>query len=252
MGRSDIKHVLSALRRADEKFNLIENGDRICVGISGGKDSLLLLFALSIYKKFSKKDFYLLAITVHLGFEPFDTSEIARFCNDLGIEYKVVKTDIGDVVFNVRKEKNPCSLCANMRRGALNGAASEAKCNKVALAHHADDAVETLFMSLFYEGRLNTLAPKTYLSRQDLAVIRPLLFVPEEIMTSCARYNNLPVLKNPCPADGATKRTEMKDFLLGLEDKYPDLKKHLLSALTHTDKYNLWDKYTIGDNLDNE
>ncbi len=243
MGRSDIKHVLGALRRADEKFDLIQSGDRICVGCSGGKDSLLLLFALSIYKQFSKKDFSLLAVTVHLGFEPFNTDKINEFCQKLGIEYKVIKTEIGEVVFNVKKEKNPCSLCANMRRGALNGAAGEAGCNKVALAHHFDDAMETLFMSLFYEGRFNTLAPKTFLSRQDLTVIRPLIFVPEEIMTSCANYNNLPVLKNPCPADGFTKRTEMKEFLSNLEGKFPNLKKHVHSALTGTDNYNLWDKY---------
>lgn len=250
MGRSDIKHVLGALRRADNKFNLIQNGDRICVGVSGGKDSLLLLFALSIYKQFSKKDFSLLAVTVHLGFEPFNTDGIKEFCDNLGVEYKVIKTDIGEVVFNVKQEKNPCSLCANMRRGALNGAATEAGCNKVALAHHFDDAYETLFMSLFYEGRINTLPPKSFLTRQDLTVIRPLLFVPEEIMTSCAEYNNLPVLKNPCPADGYTKRSEMKEFLLGLEKQFPHVKKHAMSALTKTENYNLWDKYVCKEQED--
>lgn len=248
LGSSDIKHILACLRRADEKFSLIASGDRICVGISGGKDSLMLLFALSIYKKFSKKDFSLFACTVSLGLEPFDTSKIAEFCKSLNVEYKVVSTDIYDVVFNVRKEKNPCSLCANMRRGALNEAASKAGCNKVALAHHRDDAIETLIMSLFFEGRMNTLAPKTYLSRADITVIRPFVLVPEEMIASSAAYNALPVLKNPCPADGVTKRTEIKDLINTLNKTYPDLHEHLLHALESTETYNLWDKYIIGEN----
>lgn len=245
MGASDIKRVLGSLRRADEKFGLIENGDKICVGVSGGKDSLLLLFALNIYKMFSKKDFQLFACTVSLGFEPFDTSEIAKWAKSLNIEYKCIPSDIGDIVFNIRKEKNPCSLCANMRRGILNSAAKEAGCNKVALAHHRDDAIETLMMSMFYEGRMNSLPPKSYLSKQDLTVIRPLIFVPEEIMISCAQYNNLPVLKNPCPADGFTKRTAMKDLLKNLAKEYPDIHEHIFGAMLNTEKYNLWDKYEV-------
>ncbi|MBR2861457.1 MAG: adenine nucleotide alpha hydrolase family protein [Clostridia bacterium] len=247
MGKSDIKRVLGSIRRADEKFGLIENGDKIAVGISGGKDSLMLLFALSIYKKFCKKDFELLAITVDLGFKPFDTSRIEEFAKSLGIEYIRVESEIGEVVFSIRKEKNPCALCANMRRGALNSAAKENGCNKVALAHHADDAIETLIMSLFFEGRMNTFSPRTYLSRIDLTVIRPFVFVPESILTGCANDNELPITNAPCPIDGKTSRQDIKDLISTLQKTYPDIKEKLLHALDNTETYNLWDKY-VADN----
>lgn len=245
MAKSDIKRVLGSLRRADEKYGMIEDGDKIAVGISGGKDSLMLLFALSIYKKFSKKDFQIVAITVDLGFRPYDLSPIQDFCEKLGVEYKVVASEIGDVVFNVRKEKNPCALCANMRRGALNNAAKELSCNKVALAHHRDDAIETLLMSLFLESRMNTFAPVTYLSRVDLKVIRPFIYVPEEILSSCAKDNQLPIVNAPCPIDGKTSRQDVKDLIKELSQKFPDLHEKLLHALDNTETYNLWDKYVI-------
>ncbi len=245
MSKSDIKRVLGSVRRADEKYGMIEDGDRIAVGISGGKDSLMLLFALSIYKKFSKKDFQIVAITVDLGFRPFDVSPIKEFCEKLGIEYKVIPSEIGDVVFNVRKEKNPCALCANMRRGALNNGAKEASCNKVALAHHRDDAIETLLMSMFFESRMNTFAPVTYLSRIDLKVIRPFIYVPEEILSSCAKNNELPIVNAPCPIDGKTSRQDIKDLIKELSQKFPDLHEKLLHALDNTETYNLWDKYVI-------
>ena len=245
MSKSDIKRVLGSVRRADEKYGMIEDGDRIAVGISGGKDSLMLLFALSIYKKFSKKDFQIVAITVDLGFRPFDVSPIKEFCEKLGVEYKVIPSEIGDVVFNVRKEKNPCALCANMRRGALNNGAKEANCNKVALAHHRDDAIETLLMSMFFESRMNTFAPVTYLSRIDLKVIRPFIYVPEEILSGCAKNNELPIVNAPCPIDGKTSRQDIKDLIKELSNKFPDLHEKLLHALDNTETYNLWDKYVI-------
>lgn len=245
MAKSDIKRVLGSIRRADEKFGMIEDGDKVAVGISGGKDSLMLLFALSIYKKFSKKNFQIVAITVDLGFRPYDLSPIQEFCEKLGVQYKVVSSEIGNVVFNVRKEKNPCALCANMRRGALNNAAKEFSCNKVALAHHRDDAIETLLMSLFLESRMNTFAPVTYLSRIDLKVIRPFIYVPEEIISSCAKYNQLPVVNAPCPIDGKTSRQDIKDLIKELSEKFPDLHEKLLHALDNTETYNLWDKYVI-------
>ena len=243
MGKSDIKRVLGSVRRADDKFGLIDDGDKIAVGISGGKDSLMLLFALSIYKKFSQKNFELYAVTVALGFEPFDTSPIREFCDKLGVPYKRVESEIGQVVFDIRKEKNPCALCANMRRGALNNAAKELGCNKVALAHHRDDAIETLLMSMFFEARMNTFAPRTYLSRIDLTVIRPFVYVPEEIIASCAKDNELPVVKSPCPIDGKTSRQDIKELIEELSQKFPDLHEKLLHALDNTEKYNLWDKY---------
>ena len=245
MAKSDIKRVLGSVRRADEKYGMIEDGDRIAVGISGGKDSLMLLFALSIYKKFSKKNFQIVAITVDLGFRPYDVSPIKEFCDKLGVEYKVIPSEIGDVVFNVRKEKNPCALCANMRRGALNNGAKESSCNKVALAHHRDDAIETLLMSMFLESRMNTFAPVTYLSRVDLKVIRPFIYVPEEILSSCAKDNELPIVNAPCPIDGKTSRQDVKDLIKELSNKFPDLHEKLLHALDNTETYNLWDKYVI-------
>lgn len=240
-----MKRVLGSIRRADDKYGMIKDGDKIAVGVSGGKDSLMLLLALSIYRKFSKKDFTLQAVTVSLGLEPFDTTAVQAFSESLGVPYTRVESEIGDVVFNIRKEKNPCALCANMRRGAVNSAAKDLGCNKVALAHHRDDAIETLLMSMFYEGRMNTFAPVTYLSRQELTVIRPFIFVPEEILTACARDNELPVVKNPCPADGTTSRSEVKDLLKTLSAQFPDIHEKLLHALDNTDKYNLWDKYVV-------
>ncbi len=245
MAKSDIKRVLGSLRRADEKYGMIEENDRVAVGISGGKDSLMLLFALSIYKKFSKKNFSIVAITVDLGFKPFDVSPIQSFCDKIGVEYKVIPSEIGDVVFNVRKEKNPCALCANMRRGALNNAAKELDCNKVALAHHRDDAIETLLMSMFLEARMNTFAPVTYLSRVDLKVIRPFIYVPEEILSSCAKDNELPIVNAPCPIDGKTSRQDVKELIQELSNKFPDLHEKLLHALDTHETYNLWDKYVI-------
>ncbi len=247
MGKSDIKRVLGSIRRADEKFGMIENGDKIAVGVSGGKDSMLLLFALSIYKKFCKKDFELFAVTVSLGFEPFDTSPVEEFCKKIDVPFTRINSDIGDVVFNIRKEKNPCALCANMRRGAVNNAAKELGCNKVALAHHRDDAIETLLMSMFFESRMNTFAPVTYLTRIDLKVIRPFIYVPEDIIRNCVKDNELPIVHSVCPIDGKTSRQDIKELIEELSQKFPDLHEKLLHALDNTEKYNLWDKYVVDD-----
>ena len=174
-----MKTTLGCLRKADTDFHLIEPGDRVAVGVSGGKDSLLLLHALSLYRKFSHKDFTLMAFTISMGLEPFVLSGIDRLCQELDIPYVVKQTEIGDIIFNKRKEKNPCALCAKMRRGALNDMCREYGCNKLALGHHRDDAIETLLMSLFYEGRFHTFHPKTYLSRTGITAIRPLCYLPE-------------------------------------------------------------------------
>ena len=250
MSKSDIKRVLGSIRRADEKYGMIENGDKIAVGVSGGKDSMLLLFALSIYKKFCKKDFLIEAVTVDLGFESFDTSPIRAFCEKIGVSYTVIKSDIGEVVFNIRREKNPCALCANMRRGAVNGAAKELGCNKVALAHHRDDAIETLLMSMFIESRMNTFAPVTYLSRVDLKVIRPFIYVPEEIIVNCVRDNELPIVESVCPIDGKTARQDVKELISELSKRFPDLHEKLLHALDTAETYNLWDKYVVNKQIE--
>lgn len=226
-----MKTTLGCLRKADTDFHLIEPGDRVAVGVSGGKDSLLLLHALSLYRKFSHKDFTLMAFTISMGLEPFDLSGIHRLCQELDIPYVVKQTEIGDIIFNKRKEKNPCALCAKMRRGSLHTALREAGIHKVALGHHYDDAVETFFLSLFYEGRLSCFHPVTYLDRMDITQIRPLLYVSEAMVREAAQRLQLPVVHNPCPADGATKRQEVKDLIAGLEGQYPKLKEYTFAAM---------------------
>ncbi|HIR77902.1 MAG TPA: tRNA 2-thiocytidine biosynthesis protein TtcA [Candidatus Egerieenecus merdigallinarum] len=237
-----MKTTLGCLRKADTDFHLIEPGDRVAVGVSGGKDSLLLLHALSLYRKFSHKDFALMAFTISMGLEPFDLSGIHRLCQELDIPYVVKQTEIGDIIFNKRKEKNPCALCAKMRRGALNDMCREYGCNKLALGHHRDDAIETLLMSLFYEGRFHTFHPKTYLSRTGITAIRPLCYLPEYHVRHMVQELNLPVVKSPCPANGETKRQEMKELMQALRKRYPDAPDRFLHALQSDKQYDLWQK----------
>ncbi len=220
---------------------MIEDGDRVAVGVSGGKDSLLLLYALSLYRRFSKTKYELRAFTLSMG-EPFDTSGIARLCAQLDVPYTVKKTDIFQVLFDIRKEKNPCSLCAKMRRGALNDLCREYGCNKLALGHHRDDVLETLVLSLLHEGRIHTFHPKTYLDRTGITVIRPMVYLPEKHVIHMQKALDLPVVKNPCPADGSTEREEAKALLDELCKKYPNARELMLSALRNTAQYGLWDK----------
>jgi tRNA(Ile)-lysidine synthase TilS/MesJ len=236
-----MKKTLGCLRRADQDFHLIESGDRIAVGVSGGKDSLLLLHALSLYRKFSRKDFSLLAITVTMGMEPFDLTGISALCETLGIEYCVKETEIGKIIFDYRKEKNPCALCAKMRRAVLANTCVENGFSKLALGHHREDAVETLLMSLFYEGRFHTFHPKTTMSRTGITVIRPLVYLPESHVKHMAKVLELPVVKSPCPADGNTRRAEMKELMRRLRQIYPDANERFLHALQQ-DRYDLWQK----------
>jgi len=236
-----MKKTLGCLRKADQDFHLIEPGDRIAVGVSGGKDSLLLLHALSLYRKFSHKDFSLLAVTVSLGLEPFDTDPIRRLCEQLQIEFLVRDTEIGKIIFDYRQEKNPCALCAKMRRAVLANTCVERQCSKLALGHHREDAVETLLMSLFYEGRFHTFHPKTTMSRTGITVIRPFVYLPESHVKHMARVLDLPVVTSPCPANGDTRRAEMKDLLLRLRQIYPDANERFLHALQQ-DHYDLWQK----------
>ena len=241
-----MKTVLGCIRKADTDFGMIAPGDRIAVGVSGGKDSLLLLYALSLYRKFSGKDFTLQAITLKLGLEPFDVSGIEELCRQIDVPYTVLDTEIAHVIFDIRKESNPCALCAKMRRGALNDAAVAAGCNKVALGHHREDAIETLLMSLIFEGRLHTFHPNTYLSRRNITVIRPMVYVPEKHVIHMVRTLDLPVVKNPCPADGNSKREEIKELIASLCKTYPHLKDYMLSALQNTAQYGLWDQKQAG------
>ena len=236
-----MKKTLGCLRRADQDYHLIEPGDRIAVGISGGKDSLLLLHAMSLYRKFSRKDFSLLAVTVTMGLQPFDLSGIRQLCDRLEVEYIVRETEIGKIIFDYRQEKNPCSLCSKMRRAVLANTCAEKNCNKLALGHHREDAIETLLMSLFYEGRFHTFHPITAMSRTGITVIRPLIYLPESHVKHMNRVLELPVVASPCPADGETRRTEMKELLRRLRQFYPDANERFLHALQQ-DHYDLWQK----------
>ncbi|MBQ6552808.1 MAG: tRNA 2-thiocytidine(32) synthetase TtcA [Clostridia bacterium] len=213
-----MQRVLSYLRRAVEDYDLISDGDRIAVGVSGGKDSLLLLCALNAFKRFCGIDFSLVGITLDMGFdEKTDFAPLAEFFANEGIEYRVRETQIGQIVFNIRQEDSPCSLCARMRRGALHDAAKELGCNKVALGHNRDDLLETFVMNMLYEGRLGVFAPMTYLDRKDITVIRPLALMPERDVVGAANRLKLPILRQRCPADGETSRQETKEMLLALE-----------------------------------
>lgn len=241
-----MKTILGCIRKADADFDMIAPGDQIAVGVSGGKDSLLLLYALSLYRRFSGKDFTLRAITLRLGLEPFDVTPIARLCETIDVPYTVVDTEIAHVIFDIRKETNPCALCAKMRRGALHDAAIEAGCSKVALGHQREDAIETLLMSLIFEGRLHTFHPNTYLSRKQITVIRPMIYAPEKHVIHVAKKLELPVVKNPCPADGHTRREEIKELIKTLSKTYPQLKDYMLSALQNKEQYGLWDRKQVG------
>ena len=223
--------ILSHMRRCVEDYGMIQPGDKIAVGVSGGKDSLVLLYAMAKLREFYPVPFELHAVTVHPGPQEMDFSPVAALCRELDVEYHLVQTEIFHIIFDLRKEKNPCSMCAKMRRGAMHNALKELGINKVALGHHFDDAVETFFLSLFYEGRLSCFQPVTYLDRSRVTQIRPLLYVQEREVRGAVRRLGLPVVKNPCPANGSTKREEMKELLLRLDKTYPQLKKKIFGAI---------------------
>lgn len=226
-----LQRLLSLIRQAVDRYQMIENGDHIAIGISGGKDSLALLCGLSHLMRFYPKPFTLSAITVDLGLGNMELAPVRDLCEELGVDYHIVPTEIGKVLFETRKEANPCSLCAKMRKGALNAKALELGCNKIAYAHHRDDLTETMMLSLLYEGRFHTFQPYTLLDRTGLAVIRPLLMVSEaEAKGFCNKYS-LPVCKNPCPMDGHTKREYVKELISSLERGNPGVKDRLYHAI---------------------
>lgn len=226
-----LQQLLSYTRKAVDAYQMIEPGDRIAVGISGGKDSLTLLYALHGLRRFYPNPFEIEAITVSLGFEGFDLSPIRSLCEELAVPYTVVDTEIGRIVFDERKEGNPCSLCAKMRKGAFNQEAKRLGCNKVAYAHHKDDIVETMLLSLIFEGRFYSFSPRTYLDRMGLTVIRPLMFVDEADVIGFKNKYALPVVKSPCPADGYTKRQYAKDLLRQLNQAHPGVKNRMFTAI---------------------
>lgn len=226
-----MRKILSHTRRAVDDYNMIESGDRIAVGVSGGKDSLVLLCAMHALKRFYPKEFHLEALTLDMGAPGMDFSGVKKLCEELDIPYTILKTDIYEVIFEHRKEKSPCSLCAKMRRGGLNDLAKSRGLSKVCLGHHFDDVIETFFLSLFYEGRINCFSPVTYLDRSDITVIRPFIYLPEKEIKRYTKAENLPVVKNTCPADGNTKRQEMKELIRKLEYDNHGLKERVFTAL---------------------
>lgn len=228
-----MERLAGRVRAAVETYGMIEEGDRVGVGVSGGKDSLFLLCALASLSRYYPKRFSLVAITAdpRFGGRPMDLAPIARLCAEQGIPYIIERTDLGRVIFEDRKEPNPCSLCARMRRGILHNICVREGCNKIALGHHQDDAVQTFFMNLLYGGKLGCFSPKSYLSRKNITLIRPLVFCEErEIRNACARMA-LPVVKSGCPVDGATARKDTEDLIAALEPRFPDLRAKLIGAM---------------------
>ena len=226
-----LQKVIGKARRAIDDYNMIEDGDKVAVGLSGGKDSLTLLTALNDLRRFYPKKFDILAITIDPGVESFHTDKLEAYCKKLNIPYIVYKSDLAKVVFDIRNEKNPCSLCANMRRGMINSIAVENGCTKIALGHHSDDVMETLLMSIFLNGKIHTFAPVTYLSRSDVKTIRPFIYVLEKEIKAVARDYNLPVMEKWCKKDGYTKREYIKDLIKDLKHDIPGIKDNLMGAI---------------------
>ena len=231
MDTKALNEFTGIVRKAVDDYNMIDEGDKIAVGVSGGKDSLVLLLALKHLQSYYPKHFEVEAITIELGFADMDFTPVKKLCSELGIPYTCLKTDIKEIVFDVRKEDNPCSLCAKMRRGAINDAIRERGIKKLALGHHFDDAVETFMMSLLFEGRISCFKPVTYLDRSGVTQIRPMVYAGEKKIAKLSEELCLPVVENPCPQDKTSKRYEIKKLLALLSADYPDMKSKIFGAM---------------------
>lgn len=229
-----LQKLYSYTRKAIDDYEMINEGDKIAIGISGGKDSLTLLYALSGMRKFYPKKYELAAISVDLGLGIQNMDKIKELCDSLEVPFYIEKTEIGNIVFDIRKEKNPCSLCAKMRKGALNNKALELGCNKIAYAHHKDDIIETMMMSFIYEGRINSFAPVTHLEKTGLYVLRPMMYVSEAEVIGFKNKYQLPVAKNPCPVDGHTKREYIKKLISEINKENPGVKERMFTAISAT------------------
>lgn len=241
-----MQRILSLMRQAMAEYNMIQDGDKIAVGISGGKDSIALVTALANYQKFSQEKFQLVGININVGFEDLDLNEVEetrKYLESINVPFISEKTNIKQIVWDERHESNPCSLCAKMRRGALNTVAIREGCNKLALGHHADDVLDTFFLSLIYEGRISTFPPISYMSRTKMTLIRPMVFVEEKLIKEVMGKYNFPIIHNPCPEDKHTQRENVKDLINLMKDKFGYCKTNMLSALFHPERNNLWDKY---------
>ena len=247
-----MQKILSAMRRAIQDYKMIAEGDKIFVGLSGGKDSTLLLNALALYRRFSPEHFTLEAITIDMGLK--DTSKeqmqaLSDYCARLNVPHHIVKTDIAEIIFDARKESNPCSLCAKMRRGALNSKINELGGGKLALGHNADDVAETMLLSLIYEGRFSCFPPTAYMSNSKVSLIRPLIYIEEGDIKSTVERLNLPIVHNPCPMNHVSKREYVKDLIKHICKDVPFAKDRILGAIYHPERNNLW--HPVSDRSDN-
>lgn len=237
------KLIMASLRKADNDFDLIQNGDKIAVGISGGKDSSVLLYSLNFYKQISCKNFEVMGIYIDLGFGQENMNELIDYFNNIGVEIKIVPTQIADILNENRKnDKVECSLCSRLRKGALVNASKEYNCNKVAFGHHSDDAIETLFMNMIHGGRIATFSPNMELEGNDIKLIRPLIYAEEYDIARMSRNLNIPISKNVCPNEGHTQRAATKELLKDIYKQYPQAKNNFLVMIKNTENVELWDK----------
>jgi len=226
-----LQKLLSRVRKAVTDYNMIQEGDRVAVGVSGGKDSITLLYCLNALSRFLPEKFSVVAVTLSLGNPGFDLDSLVELYKRLGVEYHIEETNIAKIVFDIRNEKNPCSLCSNMKRGAFYNTAKKLGCNKGAFGHHKDDVIETLLLSLFYEGRINTFSPVTYLDRKDITLIRPLIYIEEKMICSFVRQEGITPIKSGCRADSLTKRQYIKDRIGELMKENPKIKDNMFGAI---------------------
>ena len=240
LSNSDRKRLLTPIKKTILQYQMIEEGDRVAIGLSGGKDSSTLLYALTILREQLPFYFDLIPITLSLGFKDLDILPLKDFVQDLGHELYIKETNISQIVFDVKQEKNPCSLCANLRRGILFDYAASLNCNKLAYGHHLDDGIETFFMNLFYGGKLAVFKPTTYLDRANITLIRPMLAIEEKTIINFVKAKDIPVIDNPCPADKHTKRQEMKELVKILSAKYPDLRQNFMNGAMNVQEKNFW------------
>ncbi len=235
-----MKQVLGAIRKAVVEYDMIQEGDRVAVGLSGGKDSMLLLYGLRLFQRFSPVQYELSGIFVNLGFKDLDSLLIRQFCEKIETPFYEVETDIAQIVFEIRNEKNPCALCSKMRNGALHNKVKEIGYHKIALGHHCDDVIETLFLNMLYAGKLGTFKPVTYLSNKDIYNIRPMIYVKEAQVIGAVKKHNIPVLVSPCPMDKNSKREEIKIMLKRLYQDMPEARDRVMTAIKNSQNYDLW------------
>ncbi len=226
-----MQKILGYMRKAIEDYNMISEGDKIAVALSGGKDSISMLMGFKALQRFYPKKFDIIAISINPGFEFFDTSFIEKICSDIDVPLFIEESHIKEIVFDIRNEKNPCSLCANLRRGILNGTAISHGCNKIALGHNEDDVLETFLLNLFYTGSISTFAPISYMDRSKMTLIRPLIYAPEKEIRKFIKRNNIEVIKKNCPMDGVSKREDMKNMIKSLQVDLPHIRSNLYGAI---------------------